>query len=82
MKKEVLERAKEIEQQVKYYNEIAYAMTYPWQRFKLNGKHAYIGATKHPYNIEISLNDHELAKLIEDYCRDRIKKLNKELEEL
>lgn len=82
MKKEVLERAKEIEQQIKYYDDIAYAMTYPWQRFKLTGKHAYIGATKHPYNIEVSLNDKQLAEIIELYCKTKKLDLQKELEEL
>jgi hypothetical protein len=82
MKKETLDKAKEIEQQIKYYDEIAYAMTYPWQRFKLTGKHAYIGATKHPYNIEVSLNDKQLAEIIELYCKTKKLDLQKELEEL
>lgn len=81
MKKEALERAKEIEQQIEHYGKIAYTMSFPWQKFKLFRRHTYIGSAG-SYGTEINLADPELAKLIEDYCRDKIKKLNKELEEL
>lgn len=82
MKKEVLERAKEIEHQIEHYNEIIHAMTFPWQKFKLIGKRAYIGAAKHPYDIEVLLNDKQLAEIIELYCRTKKLDLQKELEEL
>lgn len=82
MKKEALERAKEIEHQIEQYNEIVHAVTFPWQKFKLWGKQAYIGAAGYNHNTETILSDQELAKLIEDYCREKIRELNKELEEL
>ena len=82
MKKEALERAKEIEQQIEHYNEIIHAMTFPFQKFKLIGKHAYIGAAKYPYDIEVVLSDRQLAETIELYCKTKKLDLQKELEEL
>lgn len=82
MKKETLDRARELEKQIGTYNEIAYAVSFPWQRFKLWGKRAYIGAAGYNNNTEALISDPELAKLIKDYCSEKIKKLNKELEEL
>jgi hypothetical protein len=82
MKKETLDKARKIEHQIEQYNEIVHAMTFPWQRFKLWRKRSYIGAAGYNNNTEVTLADPELAKLIEDYCREKIKKLNKELEEL
>jgi hypothetical protein len=82
MKKEALERAKEIEQQIGTYDKIAYAVSFPWQKFKLFGRQAYVGSAGYNTNIEITLSDPELAKLIEDYCRAKVKKLKQELEEL
>lgn len=83
MKKEALEKAKELEAQISVYKNIAYAVSFPWQKFKLWKKHTYIGAAGYSNdNTEVNLDDKELAKLIEDYCREKIKKLNKELEEL
>lgn len=82
MKKEALERAKEIEQQIEHYNGIIHAMTFPWQKFRLIGKRAYIGAAKHPYDIEVLLSDKPLAEIIELYCRTKKLDLQKELEEL
>jgi hypothetical protein len=82
MKKEALKRAKEIEHQIEHYNEIIHAMTFPWQKFKLIGKCAYIGSRKHPQDIEVLLNDKQLAEIIELYCRTKKLDLQKELEEL
>lgn len=82
MKKEILDKARELEQQIGTYKNIAYAVSFPWQRFRLFRKQAYIGAAGYNNNIEITLADPELAKLIEDYCSEKIKKLSKELEEL
>ncbi len=82
MKKETLDKARKLEQQIDTYNEIASAMTFPWQKFKLWGKQAYIGAAGYNHNTEITLSDKELAKLIEDYCRAKVKKLTQELEDL
>jgi hypothetical protein len=82
MKKETLNKALELERQIEEYNEIIYAMTFPWQKYKLWGRQAYLGAGGHNQNREITLADKELAKLIEDYCRTKVKTLQKELEEL
>jgi hypothetical protein len=82
MKKEALERAKEIEQQIEDYNEIIHAMTFPYQKFKLIGKHLFIGARKYPQDIEVAMNDKQLAEIIELYCRTKKLDLQKELEAL
>ncbi len=82
MKKEVLERAKELEDQIGEYDLIAHAMSYPYQKFGCRGKHAWLGASSYPHSTEITLTDRELAKLIEDYCREKVKTLKQELEEL
>jgi len=82
MKKETLDRAKALEQQIKYYDEIAFAMSFPWQKFKLFGRHASIGASRYNNDIEITLNDKQLAEIIELYCRTKKLDLQKELEEL
>lgn len=81
MKKETLDKARELEQQIGTYKKIAFAMSFPWQKFKLFRRQAYIGSAGN-YGTEINLADPELAELIENYCREKIKKLNKELEEL
>ncbi len=81
MKKETLDKARTLEHQIGTYETIAFAVSFPWQKFKLFRRHAYIGSAGN-YGTEINLADPELAKLIEDYCREKIKKLNKELEEL
>ncbi len=82
MKKETLNRAKELEDQIGKYEVIAYITSYPYQRFKLFRRQAYLGAASYNNNTEVTLADKELAKLIEDYCSDKIKKLSKELEEM
>ena len=82
MKKETLDKARELEHQIEYYDQIAYAMSFPYMKFKLRGKQAYIGAAKYPYDIEITLNDKQLAEIIELYCRTKKLDLQKELEEL
>lgn len=81
MKKEILERAKELEDQLGDYQLISYIMSYPYQRYKLFQKKPCIqheGGT----STGIVITDRELAKLIEDYCRSKVKTLQKELEEL
>lgn len=82
MKRETLERAKELEEQIGEYDLIAHAMSYPYQKFGRRGKHTWLGASSYPYSTEITLADRDLAKLIEDYCRAKIKILQQELEEL
>ena len=82
MKKETLERAKEIEKQIDQYDQIIRAMTIPWQKFKLVRKRAYIGAVTRPYDIEVILSDKQLAELIECYCKAKKLDLRKELEDL
>jgi hypothetical protein len=82
MRKETLDAANELERQIDTYKEIAHAMTYPWQKFKLFRKRTYIGAAGYNQNNETLVYDKELANLIADYCREKIKQLNKEIEEL
>lgn len=82
MKKETLDRARELEKQIEYYDKIAYAMAYPYQKFKLIGKRTYIGASKLPHDIEVLLSDKQLAEIIELYCKTKKLDLQKELEEL
>lgn len=82
MNTETLARAKELEQQIDTYNKIAFAMTFPYTKFKLFKKQAYIGYAGYNAHPEIAVSDPELAKLIADYCRDKLKKLNTELEEM
>ena len=82
MKKETLDRARELGQQIEYYDEIAYAMSFPWQKFKLFRRRAFIGASKYPNDIEITLNDKQLAEIIALYCKTKKLDLQKELEEL
>jgi hypothetical protein len=56
-------------------------MSYPYQRYKLFKKKPCIqheGST----STGIVITDRELAKLIEDYCREKVKTLKQELEEL
>jgi hypothetical protein len=57
-------------------------MTFPYQKFKLIGKRAYIGAATHPYDIEVILSDKQLAEIIECYCKAKKLDLRKELEDL
>ena len=81
MKKEILERAKELEDQIGDYPLISYIMSYPYQRYKFFRKKPCIqheGGT----STGVVITDRELAKLIEDYCRSKVKTLQKELEEL
>ena len=81
MKKETLDKAKELEDQIGDYQLISYIMSYPYQRYKLFRKKPCIqheGGT----STGVVIIDRELAKLIEDYCRSKVKTLQKELEEL
>ena len=80
MKRETLDKARELEHQIETYNKIAFAMTFPWQKYRLWNKRIYLSGGN--YGTEINLNDRELAKLIEDYCRAKVKKLTQEMEEL
>ena len=82
MKKETLARAKDLEQQIEYYDKIAYAMSFPYHKFKLFGSQVFIGAANYNQNLEITLNDKQLAEIIELYCRTKKLDLQKELEEL
>lgn len=82
MKKEILERAKELEDQIGNYQLITYIMSYPCQRYKLFKKKPCIQKADYNTSTGIAITDRELAKLIEDYCRSKVKTLQKELEEL
>lgn len=81
MNKEVLDKAKELEEQIGDYELISYIMSYPYQRYKLFKKKPCIqheGGT----STGIVITDRELAKLIREYCDQRVKDLKQELEAL
>lgn len=80
MKRETIDRANELEAKIGYYDRIALICSFPYVRFKLFRKKAYICKSDEMSNIVI--NDEELSKLIENYCREKIKSLQQELEEL
>lgn len=80
MKKETLDRANNLEAKIGYYEKIALICTLPYVRFKLFRKKAYICKSDEMSNILI--NDEELCKLIANYCREKIKTLQQEIEEL
>ena len=80
MKKETIEKANELEAKIGYYGKIAYICTFPYQRFKLFRKKAYICKSDEMSNILIT--DEELAKLIADYCDKKRAELRAELEAL
>ena len=80
MKKETIDKANELEAKIRSYNKIASICRFPYIRFRLFKKKAYI--CKSDETTIISINDEELAKLIENYCREKIKALQQEIEEL
>lgn len=80
MKKETIDKANELEAKIGYYDKIAFICTFPYQRFKLFRKKAYICKSDEMSNILIT--DKELAKLIADYCDKRRAELRAELEAL
>jgi len=81
MKKETLDRANELEEQIGKYEVIAYIMSFPYKKFRLFKKKVYIG--NGGYNsTDATITDPELAKLIEDYCKNKIKQLRAEMEAL
>lgn len=81
MKKETLERAKELEDQIGDYELISYIMSYAYQRYTLFKKKPCI-QHKGGTSTGIVITDRELAKLIENYCKEKVKALKQELEEL
>ena len=82
MRKDALETANKLAKEIDMYYDLAYYMTFPYQKFKLFRKRTYIGAASYNRNTEIILADKELANLIADYCKEKIKQLNKEIAEL
>jgi hypothetical protein len=80
MKKETIDKANELEAKIGYYDKIAFICTFPYQRFKLFRKKAYICKSDEMSNILIT--DKELAKLIADYCDKKRAELKAELEAL
>ena len=82
MRKDALETANKLAQEIDKYSDLAYYMTFPYQKFKLFRRRTYIGAASYSRDAEIILADKELANLIADYCREKINQLSKELEEL
>ena len=80
MKKEIIDKANELEAKIGHYDKIAFICRFPYQRFKLFRKKAYICKSDEMSNILI--NDEELAKLITDYCDKKRAELRAELEAL
>lgn len=80
MKKETIDKANELEAKIGYYDKIAFICTFPYQRFKLFRKKAYICKSDEMSNILIT--DKELAELIADYCDKKRTELRAELEAL
>lgn len=80
MKKETIDKANELEAQIGYYGKIALICNYPYQRFKLFRKKAYICKSDEMSNVLIT--DKELAKLIADYCDKKREELRAELDAL
>ena len=80
MKKETIDKANELEAKIGYYDKIAFICTFPYQRFKLFRKKAYICKSDEMSNILIT--DEKLAKLIADYCDKKRAELRAELEAL
>lgn len=80
MKKETIDKANELEAKIGRYDRIAFICSFPYQRFKLFKKKAYICKSDEMSNILI--NDEELAKLIADYCDKKRAELRAELEAL
>lgn len=80
MKKETIDKANELDARIGYYDKIAFICSFPYQRFKLFKKKAYICKSNEMSNILIK--DEELAKLIADYCNKKKAELRAELEAL
>ena len=81
MTKETLDKANELEAQIGKYEVIAYITSFPYQKFRLFKRKAYVG--NGGYNsTDMSIADPDLAKLIEDYCKSKIKQLRAEMEAL
>ena len=80
MKKETIDKANELEARIGYYDKIDFICSFPYQRFKLFKKKAYICKSDEMSNILI--RDEELAKLIADYCDKKRAELRAELEAL
>ena len=80
MKKETIDKANELEAKIGYYDKIAFICTFPYQRFKLFKKKAYICKSDEMSNILIT--DEALAKLIADYCDKQREELRAELDAL
>jgi hypothetical protein len=83
MKKETLDKANKLEDQIGQYKLLAYFMAYPYQKYRLfKNKPKVSNAGYSSSSSEVTISDKELAQLIENYCRAKIKTLQKELEEL
>lgn len=81
MKKETLERANELENQIEHYELLTHIMSYPYQRYRLFKKKPQVNHASST-SAGIIIGDKELTKLIENYCRNKIKVLRQELEEM
>lgn len=82
MKKETLDKANKLEDQIEQYKLLAYFMTYPYQKYRLFKKKPKVSNAGYSSRSEVTISDKELAQLIENYCRAKIKTLQQEIEEL
>jgi hypothetical protein len=63
MKKETLERANELENQIEHYELLSYIMSYPYQRYRLFKKKPRVNHARST-SVDIVISDKELTKLI------------------
>lgn len=80
MKRETINKANEIENQIVYYEKLAFICSFPFQKFRLSGKKAYICMTDDMSYV--TLQDEELSNLIRDYCNQKKSELLAELDAL
>ena len=80
MKRETIEKAHDLEAEIGYYEKVAYICSFPYRKFKLFKKKAYICDTDEMSNI--CIRDKELAELIVDYCNKKKAELQAELDAL
>lgn len=82
MNKEVLNKAKVLEEQIGNYELISFIMSYPYKSFNLFRRKPRIQAASYNTGTNVTITDPELTKLISEYCDQKVKDLKQELEAL
>lgn len=82
MNKEILNKAKELEEQIGNYELLSFIMSYPYKSFNLFRKKPRIQVAGYNTGTNITINDPELTKLIREYCDQKVKDLKQDLEAL